>query len=325
MDLTVTTETWALKAPFSIAYHTWHEREFLIVSVSQDGKTGRGEGSGHPKYTESAAEGAARLEEMRSWIEAGVSRQDVLSELPPGPTRNALDSALWDLEAKTTGKSVWDIAGLEKPNIINTVMTVGIDTPEKMAEAAAAACHFAVLKIKLDGKQITERMEAVMQAAPDCKFVIDANEAWSIDDIKSFVEKPFASSIGLIEQPLERGHDEALSGFKSPIPICADESFQDIRDMDAMADRYDMINIKLDKIGGLTAALEAATLARKRGLGLMVGCMGGTSLGMAPAFVFGGMCDFIDLDAPLMNKEDRPHAMTYESGVVTPPVPALWG
>jgi L-alanine-DL-glutamate epimerase-like enolase superfamily enzyme len=266
-----------------------------------------------------------QVKQVAADVEGGADRMDLLDLLPPGGARCAIDSALWDLEAKRAGKRVWELAGLELKRIV-TVFTIGLEEePAEMARKAAAAAEHPILKVKLDADRPVEKIEAIRAVRPDASIVIDANQGWSFQQLVEVAPRLHGLGVTMIEQPLPRGADGELEGYQAPVPLCADESCVHAGEVDEVAGRYQMINIKLDKSGGLTHGLEVAREARKRDLGLMVGCMCGTSLAMAPSFVIGLACDFHDLDGPLLFEHDRPHGMKYSNGVVSPPCPDLWG
>ena len=318
-------EDWPATTPFRISNQTWESFPGIVVELCEGEHIGRGEGLGVYYLDENPASMATQVMEVADSIAAGADRQQLLDLLPHGGARNAIDCALWDLEAKRAGRRVWDLAGVElKP--ITTVMTVGLeDTPEEMAAKATAAADHAVLKVKLSGSMPVERVEAIRAARPDAKLVIDANQGWTFDQLRDVAPRLKELGVEMIEQPLPRGGDEALEDYSAPLPLCGDESCLHPGELEGIAGRYQMINIKLDKCGGLTAGLQLARAARERGLGLMVGCMGGTSLSMAPGFVVGLLCDFHDLDGPLLLSNDRSFGLTYTKGVVGPPSPRLWG
>jgi len=266
-----------------------------------------------------------QIEAVRADIEAGLTREALQELLPAGGARNAVDCALWDLEAKQKQSSIWALTGVT-PKPRRTAYTLGIQKrPELMAEQAARASGYGLLKIKLDGVDPVERVAAVRKARPDAEIVIDANQGFSFDLLQSVLEPFAALGVAMVEQPLPRGADDALEGFKSPIPLCADESCLHRGELAAALPRYDMINIKLDKTGGLTEALALAHEARSAGKGLMVGNMLGTSLSMAPAFVVAQLCDFVDLDGPLNLKSDCAPSMIYCGGEVSAPQSHFWG
>jgi L-alanine-DL-glutamate epimerase-like enolase superfamily enzyme len=323
--LSVHTEDWAAIAPFRISNATWTSFPGIVVELTDGEHVGRGEGLGVYYFQETPETMTAQVREVAERIEAGADRNALLDLLPPGGARNAIDCALWDLEAKRVGKRVWELAGIGLKEII-TVYTIGLeDEPEAMAAKAAAAAHHPRLKVKLGADRPVERIEAIRQARPDATLVIDANQGWDFELLLEAAPRLKKLGVPMIEQPLPRGEDEALEEYEPPLPLCADESCVHGGELEQAARRYQMINIKLDKSGGLTHGLEIAREAKRRGLGLMVGCMGGTSLAMAPSFAVGLLCDFHDVDGPLLLKNDRPHGLVYTNGVVTPPSAALWG
>lgn len=325
IKLSVHQADWPAVAPFRITGVTWDSFPTIVVELTDGEHVGRGEAMGIYYFDETPATMIAQVEAAADRVEAGVTREGLLNVLPHGGARNAIDCALWDLESKRSGRRAWDLAGVE-PRPITTVMTIGIEsTPEAMAGKASAAARFPVLKVKLDDVQPVERIEAIRKARPDAKLVVDANQGWSLDLLTEVAPRFKELGVAMIEQPLARGGDDELEGYDPPLPLCADESCVHLGELDQAARRYQMINIKLDKCGGLTAGLAIAREARRRDLGLMVGCMGGTSLGMAPAFVVGLLCDFHDVDAPLHIRHDRPFGLVYRNGEVTPPSDRLWG
>jgi L-Ala-D/L-Glu epimerase len=297
----------------------------VVVELQRDGVIGRGEGLGVYYLNETPTSIAAQVEAVAARVLAGADRQALQALLPAGGARNVLDCALWDLEAKASGRSIWELTSVE-PRPLQTVYTIGIEaTAERMAEHAAEAAAQPLLKVKLDGNQPLERIRAIRHARPDARIFVDANQGWSFEQLKT-VAPAFADlGVEMIEQPLPRGGDAALEGYRSPVPLGADESCLHLGELDAAAKRYQMINIKLDKTGGLTHGLELARAARARGLGLMVGCMGGSSLAMAPSFVVGCLVDIVDIDGPLLLRRDRLPGMTYASGLVQPPARGVWG
>ncbi|MCS5585442.1 MAG: dipeptide epimerase, partial [Pseudomonadales bacterium] len=256
-------------------------------------------------------------------LEQGISREQLQSLLPVGGARNAIDCALWDLEAKSSGQSIFGLTGIPS-SPVNTVNTVTIDTPEKMAKKAAAITARQI-KVKLDGAQPLQRIIAVCNARPDADIVVDVNEGWSFSQLVELAPQFKALGVKMIEQPLPRGEDDALEGYQSPITLCADESCLDVSELEQVARRYHMVNIKLDKTGGLTEALNLARRAKEKGMTLMVGNMVGTSLAMAPAYVVAQLCDFVDLDGALFLAGDRSYPMSYEQGIVTGLSSQLWG
>jgi L-alanine-DL-glutamate epimerase-like enolase superfamily enzyme len=325
IKLSVHGEDWAAVIPFRISNAVWTSFPGVVVEIEDGDHAGRGEGLGVYYFDETPATMTAQIEQVRGDIEAGAGRQELLELLPPGGARNAVDCALWDLEAKRAGRRAWELAGADlKP--ITSVMTIGLeDTPEQMAAKAEAAAAYPMLKVKLGDDRPVERIEAIRAVRPDATLVIDANQGWSFDLLVEAAPRMKGLGVTMIEQPLPRGQDEALQDYEPPLPLCADESCVHGGELDQAARRYQMINIKLDKSGGLTHGMEIAREATARGLGLMVGSMGGTSLAMAPCFVVGLLCDFHDLDGPLLLKNDRPFGLEYHRGVVDPPSAQLWG
>ncbi len=326
MKISIDIREYALKKPFRITGHVFDSSRVLEVSVTDtNGITGRGETSGAYYLGESAESMAQQCEDIAASITSSTTRADIQNLLPPCGARNAIDCAFWDLEAKQTDQSVWQLTGID-PTPLTTVFTIGIeDSPQKMADNALAAAEFPVLKIKMDGNQPIERMQAIRVARPDAEIVVDANQGWTFQQLVE-VAPAFANlDIAMIEQPLPRGDDLALEGYDSPVILCADESCLHLGEIDEVAKRYQMMNIKLDKSGGLTEALAMAVEAKKRGLQLMVGNMMGSSLAMAPGTVIAQLCRFVDLDGPLLLQEDRTPALAYEGSTVHPTGTNLWG
>jgi len=323
MQMSAAVETWPLREPFRITGYTFHEVRLLTVALREGAAVGRGEATGVYYLQETGDSLLAQIESVRADIEAGISREDLRAVLPSGGARNAVDCALWDLEAKRSGRSIWQLTGVTPGNTV-TVNTVGIGSPADMA-AAAMRCDTPMIKVKLDGEMPLERIRAVREARPEAVIVVDVNAGWHFEQLVALASEFKALGVAMIEQPLPRGADAALEGYVSPIPLCADESCLDSSEFAQAAKRYQMINIKLDKTGGLTEALRLAALARTEGIALMVGNMVGTSLAMAPGFVIAQLCRFVDLDGALFLQRDRPHAMSYRGGHVAPPTPDLWG
>jgi len=325
MKFSVHGETWPAIMPFRITGKTFESFESIVVEISDGNQTGRGEALGVYYLNETQASLLEQAEAVRSRIETGISRAELQDLLPPGGTRNAIDCALWDLEAKSKGQTIWSLTGIT-PKVLHTVFTIGMeDTPEQMAAKAAAARHADLLKIKLNSDRPVQRLQAIRAARPDARLVVDANQGWDIRLLGEVLEVATALRLEMIEQPLPRGADGALQGIRSPVPLCADESCLHLGELDGVANRYQMINIKLDKTGGLTHALQLASEARKRGLQLMVGCMAGSSLAMAPSFVVGCVSDLVDIDGPLLQKSDRQNAIRYDGGRAHVFGPELWG
>jgi len=325
MDLVVSQKRWELERPFRISGHEWRHIDCLVVELRDGNVAGFGEAEGVSYLDETVESMRGQIVAIQKEIEAGLDRESLQRLLPRGGARNALDCALWDLEAKRSGRTIWDLTGIE-PAPVTTVFTIGLEpTPEEMAAKASAARGYPVLKVKLDADRPVARLEAIRGARPDAAIVVDANQGWTFRLLEDVLPRCAELGIDMIEQPLPRGGDAELEGFESPVPLCADESCQDREELDAACARYDMINIKLDKTGGLTEALALAEAARERGAKLMVGNMLGTSLAMAPSFVVAQLCDFVDIDGPLLLKSDRPGGLRYDRGRVRVFTPDLWG
>jgi L-alanine-DL-glutamate epimerase-like enolase superfamily enzyme len=325
LTLEVKSEQWPLVAPFRISGYTFELIDVLLVSLSREGHTGCGEAAGVYYLKDDAKSMSASLEQVRSRIEAGISRSELQQLLPPGGARNAVDCALWDLEAKLTQRPAWQIAELDSPKPLLTTFTCGADEPEKMAAKACTFTDARAIKIKLTGEPIDgARIQAVREARTDVWLGIDANQSFTRTSLEQLMPLLIETRVALIEQPFRRGEDQLLDGFQSPIPIAADESAQSLSDLQALVGRYSIVNIKLDKCGGLTEALAMARAAHRFGLRTMVGCMPGTSLGMAPACLVGQLCELVDLDAPIVLGRDRPIAVQYRDGYITSP-DTLWG
>jgi len=316
-------QAWPLRQPFKITGYTFIEVRLLQVTIEQNGVCARGEAAGVYYLGETAETMLEQVESVRAAIERGANRQELLQLLPRGGARNALDCALWDLEAKQCGERAWGLAGITLQRTV-TVNTVGIGEPEAMA-AAAMQLDTPKIKVKLDGERPLDCIRAVRAARPDAEIIVDVNQGWSFPQLVELAPQFKALGIAMIEQPLARGIDQELEGYTSPLPLCADESCLDSSEFEQTAQRYQMINIKLDKAGGLTEALYLATLARARGIPLMVGNMLGTSLAMAPGFVVAQLCRFVDLDGALFLQQDCDNPMSYAGGVVSVPDTALWG
>jgi L-Ala-D/L-Glu epimerase len=325
MKFSVHTEVWPASRPFRITGKVWNSFDSVVVELEQDGFVGRGEGLGVYYKDETAAVMTGQLEQIAPSVTAGLTRSNLQKLLPPGGARNALDCALWDLEAKKSGRRIWDLTGVA-PKKLTTVFTIGIEsTPEIMAQHAKDAAEYPLLKVKLDATQPLERIQAIRKARPDARIVVDANQGWSFAQLKEIAPGFADAGVEMIEQPLPRGGDAELEGYRSPVPLGADESCLHLGELADAAKRYQMINIKLDKTGGLTHALELARAARDRGMGLMVGSMCGSSLAMAPTFVIGCIVDLVDIDGPLLLKRDRIPGIVYERGVGMPFGAEVWG
>lgn len=325
-QLKVITERWALTRPVRIAGYTLPDPETVLVTIGEGGHLGRAEAMGVFYRRETAARLSADIEKVRGAIENGAGREELRQLLGPGGARNALDCALWDLEAKLASKPVWMLAGLRPPQPLLTTYTVGADTPEAMALCARADYRDAqAIKIKLLGDDDDRRrVQAVRSARPDVWLGVDANQGWSRRKLDDMLPVLLNEQVSLIEQPCKIGEEAQLDGLKSPIALAADESVQSLDDIAALVGRFGTINIKLDKCGGLTEALLMVKRATLYGLNIMVGNMGGTSLAMAPAMLLGQYCKVVDLDGPIFLQEDRKPSVTYDHGFVSAPR-QLWG
>jgi L-Ala-D/L-Glu epimerase len=325
MKLTTRIERWPLAAPFRITGRTFEHIDVLLVQLSDGAFTGRGEAAGVYYRDESPECMAAQIEAVRSRLEALADGEQMLHVLPAGGARNAVDCALWELRAQRSGCPVWELAGLDAPRPLLTTWTIGADAPQAMASGARRNGDARALKLKLIGDGLdAERVRAVRTARPDVWLGVDANQGFTRASFASILPVLTAARVELIEQPFPVGMEAELDGLHSPIPIAADESAQEASDLAALAGRFDVINVKLDKCGGLTAALAMARAARALGMKLMVGNMVGTSLAMAPAFLAGQLCDVVDLDGPLLLAHDRSPGATYEDGRIWCG-PEVWG
>ena len=301
----------------------------VVAELSDSHVTGRGECVPYARYSESADSVIAAIEAMREPLAAGLDRASLQKAMPAGAARNALDCAFWDLAAKQSRRPVDELAGLSAPRPLTTAFTISLGTPAAMAEATAKASERPLLKIKLGGSTDdggdAARIAAVRAAAPRATLIVDANEGWTEDSLPAHLEACAAAGVVLVEQPLPEGRDQALAGLRRPIPVCADESVHDRASLAALAGKYDAINIKLDKTGGLTEALAMADAATARGYAIFAGCMVATSLSMAPAMLLAQAARFADLDGPLLLAKDRVPGLRYEGSLIYPPEPALWG
>ncbi|MGY4395423.1 L-alanine-DL-glutamate epimerase-like enolase superfamily enzyme [Sphingomonas sp. UYAg733] len=326
LKLDVRVERLRLSAPFRIASRTFDSADVVVATLSDGEGAGRGEASGVYYTGDGVDQMLEHAERARAAVESGMTREDLRGLLPPGGARNAIDAAMWDLEAARSGRPAWTSAGGEAPRPLVTTFTLGADTPEAMAEGARRYDHAKAIKVKLTGELALDiaRVNAIREARPDVWLGVDANQGFSIGDLDALVAAMQDANVSLIEQPLARGREADLDGYVSPIPIAADESVLSLEDVAGAVGRFSVINIKLDKCGGLTEALLMAAEARRLGLGVMVGNMIGTSLAMAPAFLLGQVCDLVDLDGPIFLSADRKPGMEYRDGTVWCP-DAVWG
>ena len=325
LKLVARIETWAIAGSFVISRGARTEVVTVVAEVSRGGHTGRGECAPYPRYGETPEATLAALLSMQAALARGLDREALQAVMPAGAARNALDCALLDLEAKTSGQRVWDLLGRPAPRPCTTAYTISLASPELMAAATAKAAHRPLLKIKLGGDGAGSRIAAVRKAAPESELIVDANEAWTIHNLEQNLAECAEVGVTLVEQPLPAGQDEVLARIRRPLAICADESVHDRKSLEGLRERYDAVNIKLDKTGGLTEALAMAEAAHALGFEIMVGCMVATSLAMAPAMLLAGEARFVDLDGPLLLARDREHGLRYDGSVVYPPDAALWG
>ena len=323
--LAVTSEAFPLERPFRISRGMKTVADVVVVTLSQDGMEGRGECVPYPRYGETIDETIAAINDQRAPIEGGADRRDLLDSMRAGAARNAVDCALWDMEAKLTGRSVFELLGINCPRRTETAMTVGLDTPEAMGLAARSLAAVPLIKVKVDASDPAAQLRAVREAAPLPRIIVDPNESWSISVVDDMQGLMVELRIDLLEQPLPAGEDAALADYISRIPIAADESLHTARDLATLPDGYGVANIKLDKAGGLTAALDLAEAAQARGMELMMGCMISSSLSIAPALALAPRCRFVDLDGPLWLARDRAGGVTGEDGYITAPDPMFWG
>ena len=325
-DVSIHRAVWPFITPFRISGKEFRLSETVVLEIGCNEKIGRGEGVGVYYLDDTVETIQSELERVRSDIERGITLEEAQDLLPPGGARNALDCALWDLEAQRTGKSIWELTGITPKAETQTVYTIGIEeTPEEMGRKAGEASAYPILKIKLDAKQPVERLAAIRSARPDATLVVDANQGFSADQLEKILPDIAELGVAMLEQPLPRGGDEALENIVSPIDICADESCLHTGELPAALSKYSMINIKLDKAGGLTNAMQLARMAREAGKKVMVGNMSGTSLSMCPSFVIAQLCDFVDIDGPLLLKSDYLGGLSYSGAQVTAPNAGFWG
>ncbi|HUI12100.1 MAG TPA: N-acetyl-D-Glu racemase DgcA [Xanthobacteraceae bacterium] len=325
MELSVQIERWPLANAFTISRGSKTEAIVVTVELREAGHCGRGECVPYARYGETPERVVAAIEALRPALLRGLDRAALQAAMPAGAARNALDCALWDLAAKRAGRRVYELAGLAQPKPLKTAYTISLAAPEAMAQAALQAAGRPLLKVKLGGEADAARIAAVRRAAPNAELIVDANEGWSADNLVQNFAACTEAGVTLIEQPLPDGSDDALARVRRPIQVCADESIHDCASLDALEDKYDAINIKLDKTGGLTEALALAAEAERRGLTIMVGCMVATSLAMAPAVLVAQRAAVADLDGPLLLAKDRDEGLRYDGSLIYPPEPSLWG
>lgn len=325
LSLRIADERWPIKGAFTIARGAKTEAHVVTAHLSDGWAAGRGEATPYGRYGETVESVLAQMASVREAMEAGADRAVLQTLAPPGAARNALDCALWDLEAKRSGLTAAVLAGLTRFDPVKTAYTLSLDTPEAMAEAARGQARRPMLKLKIGGPDDLSRVEAVRAAAPRTRLIVDANEALDFDALRRLAPDLARLDVMLVEQPLPAGADEDLEGWDSPVPLCADESIHSRAELADCARRYACVNIKLDKAGGLTEALALKAEAQARGLEVMAGCMVATSLAMAPAMLIAQGAAFVDLDGPLLLERDREPGLTYRGSMIEPPSPALWG
>lgn len=323
--LTIYNEAWPLREVFAISRGSKTSSEVVVAEITEGDVRGRGECLPYARYGESIDSVLAQIELIRESICAGLDRAGLQSAMPPGAARNAVDCALWDLDSKLAGKRAWELAGLTTPEPAVTAFTLGLATPAEMAASASKNAARPLLKLKLGAEGALDRVAAIRAAAPYTRLIIDANEAWTLDDLQMLLPDLKKLGIEMVEQPLPAGADAALEHVDRILPIGADESCHHSEGFEALCKRYDVINIKLDKTGGLTEALRLHQLAQQAGMRIMVGCMVATSLSMAPATLLTRGADFVDLDGPLLLARDRADGLNYDLGAVHPPMAVLWG
>jgi L-alanine-DL-glutamate epimerase-like enolase superfamily enzyme len=323
--LSVAVERWPIAGSFVISRGARTEATVVVATIEEDGHVGRGECVPYARYGETVDGVVETIRTQGFAIAGGIDRAGLGATLPGGAARNAIDCALWDLEAKLAGTSVAAELGLATPHALETAYTLSLGTPESMEAAARAAADRPLLKVKLGGEGDDARIAAVRRGAPQSRLIADANEAWPVEQFDRLMRACAAAGVELIEQPLPVGADDILRYVERTVPICADESLHEAADCALLADRYDAVNIKLDKTGGLTEALGVVRAARAENLAVMVGCMVGTSLAMAPAVLLAQDADYVDLDGPLLLARDREPGLDYRGSRVSPPSPALWG
>ncbi|WJR66709.1 dipeptide epimerase [Neorhizobium sp. CSC1952] len=323
--LEATIETFPIAGTFTISRGSKTEAEVITCTIGENGISGRGECVPYRRYGETLDGVLADIRSVSDAIRDGLTREELQARMKPGAARNAVDCALWDLEAKRSGRPVADAIGATSLKPFVTAFTLSLAEPEAMAAEARRNAQRPLLKIKLGTDDDEARLRAVREAAPDCRLIVDANEGWTEDNLARHMAVAAETNVSLIEQPLPAGKDAALAGIRRLVSICADESVHATKDLASLRDRYDAVNIKLDKTGGLTEALAMKAEAQRLGFAVMIGCMVGSSLAMAPAVLLAQDADYADLDGPLLLARDRPGGLHYEGSLVHPPAPGLWG
>ncbi len=324
-DLTVRRESWPIQGSFTISRGSRTAVEVVVVELSDGAHRGRGECVPYARYGETVESVTEAIEGLREELAQGLDRAALQARLTAGAARNGLDCAFWDLEAKRAGKRAWELLGLDAPEPLATAYTLSLDTPARMAVAAKRNAERPLLKLKLAGPEDLDRVAAVRSNAPDTRIIVDANEGWNAAEYTALAPQLKELGVEMIEQPLPAGDDEGLAGLQRSVPVCADESCHDTATLADLAGKYDMVNIKLDKTGGLTEALRLKEQAQAQGYAVMVGCMLATSLAMAPAMLVAQGAEVVDLDGPLLLAEDRKPGLRFEGSIIYPPEAALWG
>lgn len=326
-QISIKAEAWPLRQQFTIARGTKRMAETICVEIARSGHVGRGEAVPYARYGETTETVTAAIENLIPALQGGMTRVELAQALLPGAARCALDCALWDLEAKTQGQPVWQMLDIPAPRVLPTAYTISLDSADKMAAAASAARDFSLLKIKLGGADgilaDMTRLSEICHARPDAQVIVDVNEGWLVEDVARYEKQLARFGVTFFEQPVPAAHDSALS--QCQLPFCADESVHDRDSIETLSPAYKWVNIKLDKAGGLSEALEMVKLAKAKNLNVLVGCMVASSLAMAPAFLLAQLADMIDLDGPLWLAQDRPHGHVFQGASMHPPQAALWG
>lgn len=325
INLNVEAESWPIRGTFTISRGSKTQADVVLVELSDGQHKGRGECVPYPRYGESIEHVIALIEDLQADLKNGLDRQALQDRMPAGAARNAVDCAFWDLAAKQQGKRAWELAGFSKLNPLTTAYTLSLDEPAAMRENAATNKSMPLLKLKLAGLGDLARVQAVREGSPAARIIIDANEGWTTQIYNDLAPALQQLGVEMIEQPFPAGNDAELASLNRTVPVCADESCHDSNSLSDIVGKYDMINIKLDKTGGLTEALKLAEAAQKSGLGIMAGCMVSTSLAMAPAMVVAQKASIVDLDGPLLLAKDRDHGLVINNGIMQAPATALWG
>lgn len=323
--LTIDHEIWPINGSFSISRGSRTEVNVLKITIEREGFKGVGECVPYARYGETIDSVRSQIEAISTEVSNGLSREDLQQRLPAGAARNGVDCAMWDMEAKRKGKTAACLAGIDTLNPVITALTISLSSAEKMKKDAMASAGRKLLKVKLGGDGDLERMIAVREGAPNARLILDANEAWRSQTIEQYMQAAFEIKADLVEQPLPADDDLSLSAFEHLVPVCADESLHTREGLSELRGRYECVNIKLDKAGGLSEALLLQKQARKQNFQIMVGCMVSTSLSMAPAMLLAQDAEFVDLDGPLLLIKDQPNGLVYQGSTLNPPVPALWG